>query len=387
MLSEKQWWVLTALRHIPGPRSHNHRFLKRLGDSSMNHDQQINKNPLTTLPHNIATVLRNCSETRLVYGQPATGGQPGCRLLLLPPEPQQKHYFGQICLPRRPGPEAAELEFTLCSEHGEILECGPVQAGGSLKFPWREALRGQNCILRLQPAKVNSANTELQESHTDSSTANQTPHITFTNSIGLTMLLLPPDILQQQPASIPRHTACWISATLVSRRQWQWLMAGRTVARIHANLLSDQQPATNLSWFDAVAFCNRLSEQEQRHYRLPTVADWDCVFQLLLDNHTPPLHQTNNTPSVFELFHMHGNVWEWCSDTIQPHSSPTTQHSEPPSATSLLRLLRGGSWYNDTPNSRSAASPALLPGPALPPETAAPDIGFRLCCNTPLPHP
>jgi formylglycine-generating enzyme required for sulfatase activity len=39
----------------------------------------------------------------------------------------------------------------------------------------------------------------------------------------------------------------------------------------------DRHPAVNVNWYDAQAFCEWLSKQEGRTYRLPSEAEWECA--------------------------------------------------------------------------------------------------------------
>jgi len=140
--------------------------------------------------------------------------------------------------------------------------------------------------------------------------------------------------------------------------------------------LSDH-PAGKISWDDAIEFCKRLTEQEQKKgrlseggaYTLPTEAQWEyacragttgkyagdldeMAWYSSNSGKTPHPVGTKN-PNAWGLSDMHGNVWEWCLDRYGDyHSESETDPSGPLSGSN--RVFRGGSWCYDDSYCRSA---------------------------------
>jgi formylglycine-generating enzyme required for sulfatase activity len=149
-------------------------------------------------------------------------------------------------------------------------------------------------------------------------------------------------------------------------------------------------PVENLSWQDAVDFCNKLSAraaESGRKYRLPTEAEWEysCrgeasssyrVFhfgnslsssQANFDGNYPYgeggkgdyLERTckvgSYTKNRFGLYDMHGNVWEWgaaWSGSDYYGKSPPRDPLGPSEGS--YRVFRGGSWFSRGRACRSA---------------------------------
>ena len=154
-----------------------------------------------------------------------------------------------------------------------------------------------------------------------------------------------------------------------------------------------EQPVIAASWFDAVAYCEWLSEKSGRGYRLPTEAEWERagrggIEQKLYPWGDEPLESLPNYSArwtqapervgraernAFGLFDIGANVHEWCSDWFDADyylSSPERNPQGPPQGT--RRSSRGGSWRHATKVSRCAARSSI------PPEFQYADYGFRL---------
>ncbi|MEM0981653.1 MAG: formylglycine-generating enzyme family protein [Cyanobacteria bacterium P01_H01_bin.58] len=137
----------------------------------------------------------------------------------------------------------------------------------------------------------------------------------------------------------------------------------------------DRRPVEQVNWYEAVEFCERLSQLTQRGYRLPSEAEWEyaCRARTQTPFHfgeTISTEQANydgneaygagqkgeyreSTIDVgsfpanqFGLYDMHGNVWEWCQDcwhnTYQ--GAPVEGAAWTKGGSSDLRVRRGGSW-------------------------------------------
>ncbi len=138
------------------------------------------------------------------------------------------------------------------------------------------------------------------------------------------------------------------------------------------------RPVENISWYDAVKFCEKLSSLENLKYHLPSEKQWEyaCRAGTVSDyywgnkfNHKYcwcNKEQEKGTidvgmmkPNPWGLFDISGNVWEWCSYISCGRAS-------------RFRILCGGSWYSEPGYCRSASRRFF------PPETKCSPIGFRV---------
>ncbi len=157
----------------------------------------------------------------------------------------------------------------------------------------------------------------------------------------------------------------------ITQAQWQAVM-GNNPADFKD---SPQNPVENVSWHDAVEFCQRLSEKTGRKYRLPSEAEWEYACRAgtkrpfhfgetitgELANYdasetyageAPGEYREKTTPvgsfppNRFGLYDMHGNVWEWCADNWHENyeGAPTDGSAWTTGGDKDISPLRGGSW-------------------------------------------
>ncbi len=154
---------------------------------------------------------------------------------------------------------------------------------------------------------------------------------------------------------------------------------------------SSELPVVNVSWIQASAYCDWLSEELSQVVRLPTESEWEyacraganfifqqgdmlepsqaCYYYDESGNRIGPGRRTakGQYPSNdFGLCDMLGNVCEWTSsdwtDTLDPDASPDPK----------LKVIRGGAWDY---------LPRLLRASwrdAFPPSQKRDNIGFRI---------
>ena len=165
-------------------------------------------------------------------------------------------------------------------------------------------------------------------------------------------------------------------------------------------LKSDDLPVEQVSWYDAVQYCNKLSmitglepcytikgtqvscDFSRSGFRLPTEAEWEFAARGgihsagrkyaggdsvdLVAWHTgnsaggshPVGHKQANELGLFD---MSGNVSEWCWDSYSAYAASSQVDPQGTSGTGD-RVLRGGSWYGSAKGMRATARSKHGPG-------------------------
>src|SRR5262249_46060073 len=145
-------------------------------------------------------------------------------------------------------------------------------------------------------------------------------------------------------------------------------------------------PVEQVSWQDAVEFCDRLSRKTGKTYRLPSEAEWEYACRA--GTKTPFAFGETITPEIvnyngkypygsapkgiyrqkttpvgsvgvangFGLYDMHGNVWEWCQDVWHGNykGAPTDGSAWESGGDKDIWVVRGGSWIDLGRDCRSA---------------------------------
>jgi formylglycine-generating enzyme required for sulfatase activity len=223
----------------------------------------------------------------------------------------------------------------------------------------------------------------------------------LTNSIGMTFVRIPPGtFLMGSPDSDewawgnekPQHQVTISKPFLLANHpvtQGQYrAVTGQSPSHFKG---SDDLPVECVSWNDAIAFCNMLSEREGLKpyyrsdageplggdgYRLPTEAEWEYAcragtktrysfgdnaarlgeYAWYRDNSDGQSHPVGQKkPNDFGLYDIHGNVWEWCLDSYKAKFYRHPQVPDPwCSSGASVRVIRGGSWSVIPRGARSA---------------------------------
>ena len=169
----------------------------------------------------------------------------------------------------------------------------------------------------------------------------------------------------------------WLSRTEVTQEQWKAVMGNNP-----SNFKGKDLPVEKISWEDAIAFCEKLNRDLENtlpagyRYSLPTEAQWEYAcraesttrfyfgddpeydqldkYAWYAGNSSDKTHAVGTKlPNRWDLYDMHGNVWEWCMDWYGEYKGGST--SDPRGADSgEYRVLRGGGWHFDGLDCRAA---------------------------------
>jgi sulfatase modifying factor 1 len=177
--------------------------------------------------------------------------------------------------------------------------------------------------------------------------------------------------------------AFYMQTTEVTQGQWMAVMGTEPWKGENFVQEGPGYAASWLNWDDAVAYCKKLSEIEDKTYRLPTEAEWEYACRAgtqttwsfgndqnklgdyawykenAFDIGEKYAHQVGlKKPNAFGLYDMHGNVIEWCHDyyEVDYYKQSPGQDPQGPASGDVddRRVLRCGSWGNFSRYARSA---------------------------------
>ncbi len=209
---------------------------------------------------------------------------------------------------------------------------------------------------------------------------------------GISFEMIQPPRLDNKLISLPNVEMC---STECTQELFEAVM-GFNPSGFKGKADSPKRPIEQVSWFDCIAFCNKLSQElgltpyysltsieytpdksikraavevlGGNGFRLPTEAEWELFAKAGTNNkwsgtnieaelkyyawdNTNSKDETHpiatKKPNEWGMYDMSGNVWEWCWDTY--------------TSTSAFRVYRGGSWFNNASRLRSAIRDHHLP--------------------------
>ncbi len=171
----------------------------------------------------------------------------------------------------------------------------------------------------------------------------------------------------------------------VTQEQWKMVMGNNPSYSKGEKLL-----VTDVSWGECQEFIKKLNFKIKRGYRLPTEAEWEYACRAgtttaysFGDSITPqnanyddsgmgkPAAIGSYKANAFGVNDMHGNVFEWCEDWYSDYPKGTVSDPRGPNS-GEYRVLRGGSFLNNTRVARSASRGGSTP------DNRYYDSGFRL---------
>ncbi len=212
----------------------------------------------------------------------------------------------------------------------------------------------------------------------------------FINSLGQRMIHIEPTAFQmgsftsgeqdELPHSVVITRPFHISESEVSVGQFNQVME-------IAEPENRSSPVTDVSWYQAVEFCRRLSERSDelsdgRSYRIPYEAEWEHCCRAgtdmelgSKDSPEEELHAIKTTqPNELGIYYMFGNTSEWCSDWYGHYSGSKVVDPQGP-VLGKAKVVRGGSFHLP----QAARRPAFRR--SLDPTASRDDVGFRVVCE------
>jgi formylglycine-generating enzyme required for sulfatase activity len=198
-----------------------------------------------------------------------------------------------------------------------------------------------------------------------------------------------------------------IGQTPVTQAQWavvaRWPKLGLDLNPKPSGFRGLRRPVETVSWHEAIEFCRRLSQRSRLSFTLPSEAQWeyacragtttpfafgstiasdlahyDAIRSYGIGPKGPYRAETTDVASFpandWGVHDMHGTVWEWCLDNWHFSYEGAPLDGSPWLAGGNSKLLRGGSWYYNPRNCRSAYRNHVQP------DNADNVVGFRVVC-------
>jgi formylglycine-generating enzyme required for sulfatase activity len=191
---------------------------------------------------------------------------------------------------------------------------------------------------------------------------------TLSEEVNKQMIQIPEGLVSLREGRTNRQWNVAIRPFFISRFLITQKLYARVTGLLPSSFTCEKCPVENVSWIDAVGFCNQLSKAaglaesyevlgndvgariipNSDGFRLPSEAEWEYAcragtqgprygeldqiawYSGNSDGHIQPIGLKQ--PNAWGLYDMLGNVWEWCSDQYDPEVYGS------------YRIFRGGGW-------------------------------------------
>ncbi len=205
----------------------------------------------------------------------------------------------------------------------------------------------------------------------------------ITNSLGMEFAPIKPGVFMmgsEKGASDeePIHKVTitksfYMQTTEVTQGQWRAVMGSNPS---YFPKCGDDCPVESVSWNDVQKFVKKLNQQQKnKQYRLPTEAEWEyacragstakyCFGDKTVDLDNYAWYEDNSEskthsvarkkPNAWNLYDMHGNVRELCSDLYGDNFTYLSETDPEGASSGSNRVNRGGNWISIAQDCRSA---------------------------------
>lgn len=200
--------------------------------------------------------------------------------------------------------------------------------------------------------------------------------------------------LEEQPVHKVMLNSFYLGETEVTQALWLAVM-GEDPGWDDKYGFGSNYPSYNVSWDDCQEFIRTLNRYTGKRFRLPTEAEWEYAarggnkskgYRYAGSNLVDQVswHQDNSgniahpvklkKVNELKLYDLSGNLWEWCSDWYDDYCSDSQSNPKGPSE-GTIRVIRGGSWYDDYDYGRPSNRFYSVP------DYASYYIGFRIALS------
>lgn len=222
-----------------------------------------------------------------------------------------------------------------------------------------EELRGISADETLVNFQIATIETELVEPETREE---EGKNLDLGNGVILKLVEIPSGSFKMQGDHQIKLKSFLIGQYPVTQKQYQEIMGNNP-----SNFKGDNKPVERVSWDEAVAFCEKLSEKTGQLVMLPSESQWEYAAcagtskKLFCEDTEEQLNeyvwyvkisiaQTHpvgeKKPNPWGLYDMIGNVWEWCQDDWEPNYHTLPKDGSPFKKNGNRRARRGASWLN-----------------------------------------